>query len=254
MCSIVSAVGTRAVAPLLVEGIARLQHQGSDSCGLATLNELGIEVLKDVGTVEEVDSKWNLKSLRGQLGIAHTGRATHGKVSQENAQPHLSCDRQFAVVHNGIIANYEQIKAEIEKNGRHFFFSETDTEIFAHLLEECHLRGASVEEAFVQAVRRLEGTFAVAMISNDEPEKIFCAKEKSPLILGIHPRANFVVSDIDSLLPDRRRTVFLDDGEYAVVSSDGYSIRTIAVQKAYRKVVESDWNLELMDTCVRAQQ
>jgi len=245
MCGIVGIVGSGAVAPLLVEGIARLQYLGCDSCGLATLNELGIEVLKDVGVVEEVDSKWNLTSAQGQLGIAHTRWATHGEVSQENAHPHLSCDRQFAVVHNGIISNYEKLKREVQRGGRHFFFSETDTEIITHLLEEFCLRGASVEEAFVQALRRLEGTFAVAMISSDEPEKIFCAREKSPLILGIHSGTNFVGSDINAFLPYRRQTVPLDDGEYAVVSSDGYSIRAIsAPEKRYKKVVESDWKIE----------
>ena len=236
MCGIVGVVGSGAVAPLLVESIARLQYQGCDSCGLATLNELGIEVLKDIGTVEEVDSKWNLTSASGQLGIAHTRRATQGKVSQENAHPHLSCDLQFAVVHNGIVSNYEQLKTEIQRKTGHFLFSETDTEIITHLLEEFRLGGASVEEAFVQTVRRLEGPFALAMISNDEPGKIFCARQKSPLILGLHSGTNFVVSDIDAFLPNRGRTVPLDDGEYAVISSDGYSIRTIAAaEKGYKK-------------------
>lgn len=163
--------------------------------------------------------------------------ATNGEVSQENAHPHLSCDRQFAVVHNGIVSNHEKLKTEIQKRARHFV-SQTDTEIIAHLLEKFRLRGDSVEETFVHALRRLEGTFAVAIISNDEPEKIFCATEKSPLILGTHSGTNFVVSDINAVLPYSRRSVPLDDGEYAVISSDGYSIRTIAAaEKGYKKAV-----------------
>ncbi len=237
MCGIVGIIASsEAVAPLLVEGMARLQYRGCDSCGLATLNELGIEVLKDVGSVEEVDREWNLTSMQGRLGIAHTRLTTEGEVSQDNAHPHLSCDRQFAVVHNGTISNHEQLKREIQKSGRHFFFSETDTEIIIHFLEEFRLRGASVEEAFVQTVRRLEGSFALAMISTDEPERIFCAREKSPLILGICSGRNFVVSDVNALLPDIRRTVSLDDGESAGISADGYSIRTITgAEKGYKK-------------------
>ncbi len=249
MCGIVGVVGRGRVAPLLVEGIARLQSCGCDSCGLATLNEFGIELLKDVGTVEEVDSRWHLRSTQGRLGIAHTRRATQGEVSQDNAHPLLSCDRQFAVVHNGIISNHEQLNNEIQKKSRHFFFSETDSEIVVHLLEEFHLSGASVEESFVQTLRRLEGAFALAMISTDEPEKIFCAREKRPLILGIRPGTNFVVSDVNALLLNTRRTISLDDGEYAVISADGYSIRTIETSESRnKKLAEADWKIESVNT------
>ncbi len=245
MCGIVGVVGSGAVAPLLVESMSKLQYRGCDSCGLATINELGIALLKDVGTVEEVENKWRLTSMRGPVGIAHLWRATHGKILQENAQPHLSCDRQFAVVHNGIISNYERLKTEIQKEPRHFFFSDMDSEIIPHLLEEFRLRGASIEEAFVEALRRLEGAFAVAMISTDEPAKIFCAQKRSPLVLGIRSGATFVVSDTNAFLTDTRRTVTLDDGEYAVMSSNGYRVRTTEVgQKSCKQVAETDWNKE----------
>jgi len=163
-------------------------------------------------------------SIQGQSGIAHTRKATHGDVSQENAHPHLSCDRSFAVVHNGSISNYRDLKTELQKSGKHFFFSHTDTEVIVHLMEEAY-QGYSVDEAFLKVLRRLEGTFALAMISTGEPQKIFCASQKSPLILGINSGTMFVSSNVEVFLPYTRRAVPLDYGEYAVISSNDYVIR-----------------------------
>jgi glucosamine--fructose-6-phosphate aminotransferase (isomerizing) len=244
MCGIVGIVGTDEVAPLLVESVTRLECQDYDSCGLAIYNGTGIEVRKDVGAFEDVVKRWDMISIHGQLGIAHTRRATHGDVSQENAHPHLSCDRSFAVVHNGIISNYGDLKTELQKRGNHFFFSHTDTEVIAHLMEEA-CQDCSVDEAFVKVLRRLEGTFAVAMISNDEPQKIFCASQKSLLILGINSGTKFISSNVEVFLPYTRRAVPLDYGEYAVVSSNDYCIRAISsAEQQYKEVVEVDWKIE----------
>jgi len=245
MCGIVGIVGTDEVAPLLVESVTRLECRDYYSCGLAIYNETGIEIRKDVGVVQDVARRWDMMSVQGQLGIAHTRRATHGDVSQENAHPHLSCDRNFAVVHNSIISNYEDLKTELQKQANHFFFSQTDTEVIAHLIEEAYQPGCSVEDAFLKVLRRLEGTFAVAMISNDEPKKIFCASQKSPLILGIHSGTNFVGSNVEVFLPYTRRAVPLDCGEYAVVSSNDYYIRAISsAEQRHKEVVEIDWKIE----------
>ena len=245
MCGIVGIVGNNGeVAPLLVKSIARLEYRGYDSCGVATLNSVGIEVRKDVGPVERVACRQGLALAHGGLGIAHTRWATHGGVSQANAHPHLSCDRNFAVVHNGIISNHHTLRTELKSHGHHFS-SETDTEVFAHLLEEMHRPGVSVEEAFVNALHRLEGTFAMAMISSHEPKRIFCAKEKSPLILGIGSEANFIGSDANAFLPYTRRAILLEDGEYAVVSRDGYCVRAIARGEVRSKrIMEIDWTIE----------
>ena len=184
-------------------------------------------------------------SLHGKLGLAHTRRATHGRVSQENAHPHLSCDRSFAVVHNGTISNYRDLKIELQKRGNHFFFSQTDTEVIGHLVEEAYQPGCSVEDAFLKVLRRLEGTFAVAMISSDEPKKIFCASQKSPLILGINSGTKFVGSNVEAFLPNTGQAVSLDYGEYAVVSSSDYYIKAISsAEKRYKEVVEIDWKIE----------
>jgi glucosamine--fructose-6-phosphate aminotransferase (isomerizing) len=223
MCGIVGIAGTDEVAPLLVESVTRLECQDYDSCGLAIYNGTGIEVRKDVGAFENVAKRWDMISIHGQSGIAHTRKATHGDVSQENAHPHLSCDRSFAVVHNGIISNYGDLKTELQKRGNHFFFSHTDTEVIAHLMEEAY-QGCSVEDAFLNVLRRLEGIFAVAMISTGEPQKIFCASQESPLILGINSGTKFISSNVEVFLPYTRRAVPLNYGEYAVISANDYSI------------------------------
>ncbi len=245
MCGIVGITGKEEqIAPLLVQSIARLEYRGYDSCGLATMNSHGIEVRKDVGPVEEVVSRLGLALGHGNVGIAHTRWATHGGVSAKNAHPHLSCDESFAVVHNGIISNHQFLRSELELRG-HRFASETDTEVLAHLLEEFYVGGVSVEDAFVRALRRLEGSFAVAMISAHEPGKIFCAREKSPLILGIDSEKNYVGSDVNAFLPYTHRAVVLEDGEYAVLSQEGYCVRDIAKGEVRSKqILAIQWNVD----------
>ena len=233
MCGIVGIVGTSEIAPLLVQGLARLEYRGYDSCGVATLNSHGIEVRKDIGPVEEVACRQGLALAHGGLGIAHTRWATHGGVTQANAHPHLSCDGRFAVVHNGIISNYHALRTELQRRG-HRFASETDTEVFAHLLEEIYQPGASVEETFAQALRRLEGSFAVAMLSSYTPQQLFCAREKSPLVLGVGSDLTWIGSDVNAFLPFTHKAVLLADGEYAVLSHDGYCVRGIADRSVHQ--------------------
>jgi len=243
MCGIVGVIGKDEVASLLVQSIARLEYRGYDSCGLAVLNSGGIDVRKDVGPVEDVALRQGFALAHGELGIAHTRWATHGGVSKENAHPHLSCDRNFAVVHNGIISNHQTLRNELRSRG-HRFLSETDTEVFAHLLEEIHRSAVSMEETFVQALRRLEGTFAIGMISTREPKRIFCAREKSPLILGIAAETYFVGSDVNAFLPHTRQAVTLEDGEYAVLSRDGYCVRGITDgELRSKRIMEIDWDI-----------
>ncbi|TAK08413.1 glutamine--fructose-6-phosphate transaminase (isomerizing) [bacterium] len=243
MCGIVGVIGKDEVASLLVQSIARLEYRGYDSCGLAVLNSGGIDVRKDVGPVKDVALRQGFALAHGELGIAHTRWATHGGVSKENAHPHLSCDRNFAVVHNGIISNHQTLRNELRSRG-HRFFSETDTEVFAHLLEEIHRSAVSMEETFVQALRRLEGTFAIGMISTREPKRIFCAREKSPLILGIASETYFVGSDVNAFLPHTRQAVTLEDGEYAVLSRDGYCVRGITDgELRSKRIMEIDWDI-----------
>ncbi|MGH7844140.1 MAG: glutamine--fructose-6-phosphate transaminase (isomerizing) [Candidatus Binatia bacterium] len=244
MCGIVGVVGDHAVAPVLVQCLERLEYRGYDSCGVATLNSAGIEIRKGVGPVQEVSERHQFALAHGGLGIGHTRWATHGSVSVENAHPHFSCDGKFAVVHNGIFTNYQSLRSDLERLG-HKFRSETDTEVFAHLLEESQRDGLAIEEVFVAALRRLEGTFAIAMISAHDPARIFCAREKSPLILGIDSGTNFVGSDVNAFLRYTRQAILLDDGEYAVLSGQEYQIRTIAEGALRHKpMMQIDWQVE----------
>jgi glutamine---fructose-6-phosphate transaminase (isomerizing) len=229
MGGIIGIIGKADVAPLLVESLARIEDRRGDCCGLAVLDEeTGIDLRKGVGGVEEVAVRFDMISASGQVGIARTRWTTHGVLALENAHPHLSCDRSFAVVHNGVIANHQALKKELRDRGNHFFFSETDAEVIAHLMEEIHQSGLSVEETFVWALRRLEGTFAIVMISTNEPQKIFCARQERPLILGIDSGTKFVSSNINAFLPHTRQAISLDDGEYAVLLRDAYWIKDIA--------------------------
>src|SRR5262249_20518123 len=155
-----------------------------DSCGIAYLNHDHIEIRKDIGTVDEVNSKKNIRNLNSFVGIAHTRWATHGRVTRENAHPHQSCHGEFVVVHNGIIANYKELRQELTKAG-HTFTSVTDTEIIAHLIEEQYARLANIELAWVAALRALRGSYALAMISIHDRDRIYCARHESPLIIGV---------------------------------------------------------------------
>jgi glucosamine--fructose-6-phosphate aminotransferase (isomerizing) len=221
-----------------------LEYRGYDSCGIATLDDHRIDVRKDVGPVAEVATRHGLALARGVIGIAHTRWATHGGVSRANAHPHISCDGNFALVHNGIIANHNGLRADLERRG-HRFASETDTEVLVHLLEETFRPGISVEEAFVKALHFIEGTFAVAMISRHEPHRVFCAREKSPLIIGLGTDATFVGSDFNAFLPYTRRAVVLDDGEYAVLSRQHYYVRGLADgSRRDKQVMDIAWDIQ----------
>jgi glucosamine--fructose-6-phosphate aminotransferase (isomerizing) len=247
MCGIVGIVSNEAVAPLLVKSLICLEYRGYDSCGVATHTAQGIEIRKGVGGVTAVAERHGLAGIHGHIGIAHTRWATHGGVSRENAHPHLSCDGNFAIVHNGIISNYHALRADLTRLG-HRFSSETDTEVFAHLLEETYRPGVAVEEAFIKALHYLEGTFAIVMLARHEPDKLFCAREKSPLILGLASDTSFVGSDLNAFLPYTRQAIILDDGEYAVLSRDGYCIRGIANSEVKSKqTVEIDWHMEAVE-------
>jgi glucosamine--fructose-6-phosphate aminotransferase (isomerizing) len=240
MSSIIGVVGKNDVAPLLVKSLARLGDRQGDSCGLAILNEeIGIDLRKGVGAIEEVAGRFGMMSAQGHLGIAHTRRATHGGVSPENAHPHLSCDRKFGVVHNGMISNHDHIRRGLRDRGSHFFFSDTDSEVIVHLMEEVYQSGLIVEQTFARMLRHLEGTFAIAMISTHEPQKIFCAQQKIPLIVGVGSETKFVSSDINALLPHTRQALPLNDGEYAVLSSDACWVKDIATgDESNRQVTE----------------
>ena len=244
MCGISGAVGLKDISELLFEGIRNLEYRGYDSCGVALMNKAGLLIKKDIGGVEEFYRKHNVLQYKSKIGIAHTRWATHGKVTKENTHPFTSRDGKFAVVHNGIISNYRPLRAQLQKEGFKFF-SETDTEVLAHLLEKFYKRSRNVEKAFVKMLNLIEGTYAIAFISSYLPEQIFCAKKESPLMLGIGDEIKFIGSDFNAFIDHTKNAVILDDGEYAILSRDTYVVKDLLSKEEITKpITKIEWDSE----------
>ena len=245
MCGISGIAGFKNIAVPLLDSIRHLEYRGYDACGIAILGLHGIEVRKNIGSVDEVNERERLSEPDGKLGIAHTRWATHGGVTKENTHPHLSCKGDFALVHNGIISNYRELKKELIKEG-HKFYSETDTEVIVHLVEKYFAPSKDTEKAFIKAIKRLEGTYAVAMVTIHEKDKIFCAKKESPLVIGLGGDTNYIGSDFNAFIDYTKNAVVLDDDEYAVVSKDRYFIKnTTNGETVRKKITEIHWDSDM---------
>jgi len=234
-------------APIIHSALHRLEYRGYDSVGEATLHEGRIFIKKDAGKIDEVHKILNLDDLPGRIGIGHTRWATHGAPSKVNAHPHTDCKGQVAVVHNGIIENYAELKMELEAKG-HVFRSKTDTEVISHLIEEGLQSGMGLVEAVREAVKRLEGSYAIAVISTVEPDKIVCARNESPLVLGISENGVFCASDIPAFLPHTNKIIVVNDGELVVLKDDGYEVsRIIDATPILREPEIVDWTPEMAE-------
>jgi len=214
------------VAKIIHEALKRLEYRGYDSVGEATVFGGKIYVKKEQGKINDVHKLLNLDDLPGSIGIGHTRWATHGAPRRENAHPHLDCDENIAVVHNGIIENFAELKVELEELG-HVFKSKTDTEVIPHLIEENLKHGLPLIDAVREALKRLEGSYALAIITTIEPDKIICARKESPLILGVGKNSMYCASDIPAFLPLTNKAVVLDDYEIAILQHDKYEIRRL---------------------------
>ena len=234
-------------APIIHSALHRLEYRGYDSVGEATLHEGRIFIKKDAGKIDEVHKILNLDDLPGRIGIGHTRWATHGAPSKVNAHPHIDCKEQVAVVHNGIIENYAELKMELEAKG-HVFRSKTDTEVISHLIEEGLQSGMGLVEAVREAVKRLEGSYAIAVISTVEPDKIVCARNESPLVLGISENGVFCASDIPAFLPHTNKIIVVNDGELVVLKDDGYEVSRISdATPILREPEIVDWTPEMAE-------
>ena len=245
MCGIVGYVGPRVAAPLLVEGLKRLEYRGYDSAGIAVMNGKGVETRKAAGKISELETVVDAKPLHGTLGIAHTRWATHGAPTTCNAHPHHSCDDAIALVHNGIIENASTLRKLLMARG-HTFRSETDTEVLAHLIEQ-HFDG-NLETAVIHALRDVEGTYGLAVVSSRDPNKIVAARKGSPLLIGLGDGEHFVASDVSAILAHTRQVIYLDDGDVAVLCREGY--RLLDVKEANdidRQVSRVDWDLDMIE-------
>ncbi|CAB49149.1 glutamine--fructose-6-phosphate transaminase (isomerizing) [Pyrococcus abyssi] len=247
MCGIIGYIGPRKASPIIVEGLKRLEYRGYDSAGIATSHEGRILIKKGAGKIDELAKRLNFTDLPGNIGIGHTRWATHGIPNDTNAHPHTDCTGKIVVVHNGIIENFQELKEELLRQG-HVFRSDTDTEVIAHLIEENLRITGNFEDAFRLSLLRLRGSFALVVMFADDPERLYIARKDSPLIIGIGNGEMFIASDIPAFLPYTRKAVFLDDGEYGVVSRNGFTVKDIITGKEKRKkVYEIQWTLEMAE-------
>jgi glutamine---fructose-6-phosphate transaminase (isomerizing) len=225
MCGIFGCVlhDGKHAAPLIHSALKRLEYRGYDSVGQVTVEGNRLFVKKDKGRLEEVDAKYDLDDMAGPTGVGHTRWATHGRPAFENSHPHTDCNSTIAVVHNGIIENYLEIKRELEEKG-HKFLSRTDTEIVPHLVEQYVKDGLSLEEAFRKTVNRLDGAYSLVLTSTTEPKTIMCARQESPLVLGVGEGEFFCASDISAFLPITKRALYMEEGEMAILNPKGIRI------------------------------
>ena len=234
----------RPLGEILRRALERLEYRGYDSAGVAVVDK-GLVVRKDAGKVAEVASRYGFDALQGTVGIAHTRWATHGKPDQSNAHPHTDCRGVVAVVHNGIIENYAELKRELLAKG-HVFKSETDTEVVAHLVEEYKRQGLDTFTAFKKALARIRGAYAIALIDAENPNAIYFARNLSPLIIGVGDGFNIVASDIPTVLDYTKRIVAVRDGEYGYITPTEVYIEADGVpQPVYERVEEIPWSAEM---------
>jgi glutamine---fructose-6-phosphate transaminase (isomerizing) len=246
MCGIVGYIGDRAAVPLLIEGLKRLEYRGYDSAGLTVITDGDLDTRKAVGKIVELEKQVdNGKRPEGTIGIAHTRWATHGAPNERNAHPHISCKGEFAVVHNGIIENAGTLRKKLEQMG-HAFRSETDTEVIVHLIEEAY--EGNLEDAVREALRQVDGAYGLAIMSSHEPRKIVAARKGSPLLLGVTDNGEyFVASDVAAVLAQTRHVVYLEDGEMAVLTDDGYVTCSLSGESLTKEVKEIAWDLDAIE-------
>jgi len=248
MCGIFGSVLKNSeVAPVLHAALKRLEYRGYDSVGQATVQDGKLYIKKDAGKIDDVHIMLNFDDMPGRLGIGHTRWATHGAPYKVNAHPHTDCGEELAVVHNGIIENFADLKLELENKG-HVFKSKTDTEVIPHLIEEKMKEGLGLINAVREAVNRLEGSYAIAVVSTREPDKIVCARMESPLVVGINEDAVYFASDIPAFLPLTKKALIVENGELVVLSEKGYEIRKLADWTPVPRQPEIiDWDPEMAE-------
>ncbi len=248
MCGIFGCImKTGDAAPAIHASLKRLEYRGYDSVGIATIYNGAVIVKKDKGRIDEVHKILNLDDLPGNVGIGHTRWATHGAPLQINAHPHADCTGQIVAVHNGIIENYAELKQELE-NRDHTFVSKTDTEVIPHLIEEAQKRNPSwtLTEAVMDTLKKVAGSFALAIVSAKEPDKIICARNESPLVIGVGEDAVYCASDLTAFLPMTKKAVFIKDGELVALTAGAYTIQRIQDGVSIIREPETiDWTPEM---------
>ena len=254
MCGIVGYIGAREAQPILLDGLKRLEYRGYDSAGIAVQRDGAVEVRKAAGKLSVLQRSLEREPLQGTCGIGHTRWATHGAPTTINAHPHFAESGRVSLVHNGIIENYEILRAKLVELG-HEFHTETDTEVLCHLIDEVY--EGNLEHAVAAALTRVEGAFGIAVIDGRDPDKVVIARRGSPLLIGVGEEGKgetFVASDVAAVLEHTRQVVYLDDGELAVLRRDGHEIHSLSeygptgnLNRIEREVRHIDWDLERIE-------
>lgn len=227
MCGVVGYIGQNDAAPILLDGLKRLEYRGYDSAGIAVLDGENIGCAKQKGRLANLESILQHDPVNGSCGIGHTRWATHGVPSETNSHPHFSSDGSIAVVHNGIIENYAELRDELAGKG-HEFLSDTDTEVVPHLIEQAMKEGAKTPQAALQAaLQRLRGAYALGILFRSDPSAVYCARKGSPLIIGLGDGENFIASDVPAIINRISKAVYLNDGEVAVLHADRVDVFTL---------------------------
>ena len=242
MCGIVGYTGEQQAAPILLDGLGKLEYRGYDSAGVAIVNNQEICVCKSTGRISVLrDKSSNGGDLPGTVGIGHTRWATHGAPTDANAHPHMSNDGKFAVVHNGIIENYISLREELTEKG-YCFASETDTEVIVHLIEMYY--NGDLKSAVIKTASRLHGSWALGVVSTSDEHRIFVAREQSPLIIGVGVGENYFASDITALIPYTRNVIYLDDGEFAEITPDKVTVFNFMGSVVAKSLSHVSWDVK----------
>ncbi|KKP79742.1 MAG: glutamine--fructose-6-phosphate aminotransferase [Candidatus Moranbacteria bacterium RIFOXYA12_FULL_35_19] len=242
MCGIIAYIGKQKAVPILLEGLRQLEYRGYDSAGISVIQKEKIITLKAVGKVVELQNKIGERDFSGKIGIAHTRWATHGKPSDKNSHPHGDCEGNIFLVHNGIIENYQELKNILIKK-KHKFLSETDSEVLAHLIEDFN-KTLNFKKSVLEALKLVRGTYGLAIINKNEPDKIIIARNGSPLILGIGKDEFIVASDASAVVRHTDKVIYLGDNELAEITADDFEISNIKNKIISKKISKLNWTVE----------
>ncbi|MFH1645704.1 MAG: glutamine--fructose-6-phosphate transaminase (isomerizing) [Candidatus Omnitrophota bacterium] len=240
MCGIVGYIGNEQAQPVLLEGLKRLEYRGYDSSGMATIIKGAVSLRKAKGKLGVLEKLLKNKPLSGNVGISHSRWATHGIPNQKNAHPHTDCKERIAIVHNGIIENYEDLREQLIAEG-HTFKSDTDSEVIVHLIEKFYKD--DIESAVRASLKLLKGSFALGIVSSYHPEKLIAARVGSPLVIGLGKGANYIASDIPALLHFTKQIIYVEDNEMIVLTQDAVKITSFDGREVVREAVEIDWDI-----------
>ncbi len=247
MCGIVGYIGKRNALPIVIEALKRLEYRGYDSSGVALINEGRLAVYKKQGKIIELERSLPEPSkCISEIAIAHTRWATHGEPNEINAHPHTDCSGELAIVHNGIIENYKTLKEKLIQLG-HKFHSDTDTEVVVHLIEQFMTTEPSLEDAVREAMKRVEGTFGLVVVSQKHPDRLIAVRKGSPLIIGIADTEYFIASDVSAIVIHTKRVIYLQDNEICILNGEGFNITTLSKVDVKPLISEIDWDISAIE-------